>query len=72
MTLTQLRAFVRSVELGSFTAAAAQLGVSQPTVSALVRKLEEHHGLPLLIRSGRRLAVTGAGEELLGWARTIV
>lgn len=72
MTLTQLRAFVRSVELGSFTAAAAELGVSQPTVSALVRKLEEHHGLPLLIRSGRRLAVTGAGEELLGWARTIV
>lgn len=72
MTLTQLRAFVRSAELGSFTAAAAELGVSQPTVSALVRKLEEHHGLPLLIRSGRRLAVTGAGEELLGWARTIV
>lgn len=72
MTITQLRAFVYSVEGGSFTAAAEMLGVSQPTVSALIRKLEDHHRLPLFIRASRRLTLTAAGVELLGWARQIV
>ncbi|MFD5600836.1 LysR family transcriptional regulator [Leucobacter sp. NPDC058333] len=72
MTLTQLRAFVCSVDGGSFTAAAEALGVSQPTVSALIRKLEEHHQLPLFIRAGRSLTLTAAGTELLSWARQIV
>ncbi len=72
MTLTQLRAFVYSVDGGSFTAAAKRLGVSQPTVSALIRKLEEHHNLDLFIRTGRKLMLTAAGQELLGWARQIV
>ncbi len=72
MTIAQLRAFVCAVDGGSFTAAGERLGVSQPTISALVRKLEEHHRLPLLIRTGRRIVLTAAGEELLGWARRIV
>ncbi|TDP91336.1 DNA-binding transcriptional LysR family regulator [Leucobacter luti] len=72
MTISQLRAFVYSVDGGSFTAAAEALGVSQPTISALIRKLEEHHRLPLFIRAGRRLSLTSAGQELLGWARQIV
>ncbi|QIK63064.1 LysR family transcriptional regulator [Leucobacter viscericola] len=72
MTITQLRAFVAAVDGGSFTAAADALGVSQPTVSALIRKLEEHHRLPLFIRTGRRLTLTAAGSELLAWARQIV
>ncbi|MFF8818652.1 MULTISPECIES: LysR family transcriptional regulator [Leucobacter] len=72
MTITQLRAFVYAAEHGSFTSAASRLGVSQPTISALIRKLEEHHELPLFIRTGRRLALTAAGNELLGWARQIV
>lgn len=61
-----------AAEHGSFTSAATRLGVSQPTVSALIRKLEEHHKLPLFIRTGRTLALTAAGLELLGWARQIV
>ncbi|KAM9865765.1 HTH-type transcriptional regulator CynR [Leucobacter aridicollis] len=72
MTITQLRAFVYAAEHGSFTSAATRLGVSQPTISALIRKLEEHHELPLFIRTGRKLALTAAGSELLGWARQIV
>lgn len=72
MTITQLRAFVYAAEHGSFTSAATRLGVSQPTISALIRKLEEHHKLPLFIRTGRKLALTAAGGELLGWARQIV
>lgn len=72
MTITQLRAFVHAVAGKSFTAAAEALGVSQPTVSALVRKLEEHHGVELFIRTGRSLTLTAAGKELLVWARQIV
>lgn len=41
-------------------------------MSALVRKLEDHHGVELLIRAGRTLTLTAAGAELLGWARQIV
>lgn len=72
MTITQLRAFVYAADQGSFTAAAAMLGVSQPTISALIRKLEEHHELSLFIRAGRKLNLTAAGQELLIWARQIV
>lgn len=71
-TLTQLRAFLAAADSGSFTAAARQLTTTQPTISELVRKLEEEHGLPLFVRTGRRLSVTAAGEELLPWARRSV
>ena len=72
MTLTQLRAFLLAATLGSFTAAALALGIAQPTVSELVRKLEIEGGLPLFARTGRRLVLTSAGAELLPWARRVV
>ncbi|GEP27338.1 MULTISPECIES: LysR family transcriptional regulator [Cryobacterium] len=72
MTITQLRAFLLAATLGSFTAAALALGTAQPTVSELVRKLEVEGGLPLFARTGRRLVLTSAGEELLPWARRVV
>lgn len=72
MTLTQLRAFLAAAASGSFTAAARELSTSQPTISELVRKLEDECGLPLFARAGRRLALTAAGEELLPWARRAV
>lgn len=72
MTLTQLRAFLLAATLGSFTAAALALGTTQPTVSELVRKLEVESGLPLFVRSGRRLVLTAAGHELLPWAKRVV
>lgn len=72
MTLTQLRAFVLSATLGSFTAAAEALGTTQPTVSELVRKIEDDHGLALFVRTGRRLVLTAAGLEILPWARRAV
>lgn len=72
MTLGQLRAFLVAAGTGSFTAAARELGISQPTISELVRKLEEELALPLFVRAGRRLALTAAGEELLPWARQAV
>lgn len=72
MTLAQLRAFLVAARTGTFTAAAHELGITQPTISELVRKLEEEVALPLFVRAGRRLALTVAGEELLPWARRAV
>jgi len=56
-----LRAFVRIVETGSFTQAAATLGTPKPTVSKLVQQLEAHLRTKLLSRTTRRLAVTSDG-----------
>jgi DNA-binding transcriptional LysR family regulator len=71
-TITQLRAFLGAHTTGSFSAAARGLALTQPTVSELVRKLEDEHQLDLFVRTGRRLVLTAAGEELLPWARRVV
>ena len=71
VTLTQLRAFFEAARSGSFTAAADALEMTQPSVSELVRKLEDNYELPLFVRGGRRLQLTSAGDELLVWARRI-
>ncbi|WP_230797251.1 LysR family transcriptional regulator [Salipiger marinus] len=57
--------FNRVAELGSFTAAARSLGVTQSAVSQTVKRLEGELGLRLLSRSTRSLAPTAAGERLL-------
>ncbi|GHG61149.1 LysR family transcriptional regulator [Sinomonas cellulolyticus] len=64
MTLTQLRAFLAAFELGSFTAAATRLGVSQASMSELIGRLEQEVGLTLFTRGGRRLIPTAAAMEL--------
>jgi DNA-binding transcriptional LysR family regulator len=62
---TPLRYFARIAELGSFTSAARELRVSQPSLSVAVRKLEEALGTPLLHRSRQGVSLTRAGEILL-------
>src|SRR6478735_971284 len=71
MSLSQLRAFVTAARAGSFTAAAAELGVAQASVSELIRRLEEDYAVTLF-RRGRRLALTPAGTELLPFAERSV
>ncbi len=56
-----LRVFVRIVETGSFTQAAASLATPKPTVTKLVQQLEAHLQTKLLSRTTRRLAVTSDG-----------
>ena len=63
--LNDLTAFVMVAREGSFTRAAAQLGVSQSALSQTVRGLEERLGLRLFTRTTRRVAPTDAGERLL-------
>lgn len=58
---TRLSAFVRVVESGSFSAAAAKLGVSRAAASKYVQQLEEHLGVRLLNRTTRRLSLTEEG-----------
>jgi DNA-binding transcriptional LysR family regulator len=63
--LNDLVAFVTVAREGSFTKAAAQLGVSQSAVSQTIGALEERLGIRLLTRTTRRVAPTDAGERLL-------
>jgi DNA-binding transcriptional LysR family regulator len=64
-----LRAFVRIVERGSMTAAAADLGVSQPALSKLLRNLEAQTGARLLERNARAMRPTTEGLTLYEAAR---
>lgn len=64
-TLSHLRAFVAIAEHRHFGAAAAGLGVSQPTLSQALVALENGLGLQLIERSTRRVLVTEAGRRLL-------
>jgi DNA-binding transcriptional LysR family regulator len=60
-----LFAFFAVARTGSFTRAAAQLQVTQPTLSYAIRELEAKLGVPLLMRSTRRVSPTDAGQRLL-------
>lgn len=64
-SLVQLRVFVTAARAGSFTGAAAELHMAQPSVSEFVRRLEDEYGTRLFVRGGRRLVLTEAGETLL-------
>lgn len=63
-TLPQLRVFEAVARLGSYTRAAEELHIAQPTVSVQVKKLTATVGLPLLEQVGKRVHVTAAGQEL--------
>lgn len=69
--LDQLQTFCDVVALGSFTAAAERLKLSQPAVSLQIRQLERRLGVVLIERVGRRARPTVAGVELLGHAGRI-
>jgi aminoethylphosphonate catabolism LysR family transcriptional regulator len=71
MRLAHLRSFFAVARHGGFTAGAHALHVSQPTVTAQVRALEETYGIELFLRNGRRVALTAAGEALFGIAERI-
>jgi DNA-binding transcriptional LysR family regulator len=62
LSLQQLRCFCAALELGSFTAAAEALRVSQPAVAEQVRRLERALDAELFIRAGRGVVPTAAGR----------
>lgn len=64
VTLRQLRAFEAVARLRSFSRAAEELHVTQPTVSKQIRLLHEQVGLALLEQIGKKVFLTQAGQEL--------
>ena len=72
MDLRHLVTFCAVVDRGSFSAAAEELGLSQPGVSAQIRSLEERLGQRLLDRTGRAVRLTEAGQVLEAHARRMI
>ena len=70
--LELLRSFVSVVDAGGFTRAGERVHRTQSTVSQQIKRLEEDVGQPLLIRSGKDVTPTEAGERLLSYARRLL
>lgn len=62
MDIKALRYFIEVVRRQSFTRAADALFVTQPTISKMVKQLEEELGVPLIIREGRSFQLSDAGK----------
>jgi DNA-binding transcriptional LysR family regulator len=71
LNLDQLRALVEVIELGSFSAAARRLALTQPAVSLQIRELEGRYGLQLVERLGKHAHATAPGRALAAHARQI-
>jgi LysR family transcriptional regulator for bpeEF and oprC len=70
--LLAMEAFVRTVDSGSMSRAAAQLGIANASVTMLMRKLEAHLGATLLQRSTRYVRVTEEGARYYECCRSIL
>ena len=69
LDLPALAALLAVIDSGSFTRAARALGVSQPSVSLAIRRLEDRVGTPLVVRTRKRVTASRPGETLAAGAR---
>ena len=67
-----LTTFLAVEQTGSFTRAAARLGIQQPTVSQHIRRLEQQTGRTLVLRDTHSVSLTADGEAMIGFARNIL
>lgn len=72
LDITTLRSFVAVADSGGVTRAAGFLHLTQSAVSMQLKRLEEMLDLALFDRSGRTIALTSSGEQLLAYARRMV
>lgn len=72
MDLRHARTFVTVAELGTVSKAALRLRIAQPALSRQIGAFEHELGLKLFDRVGRRLLLTGEGEQLLGDCRVLL
>jgi len=72
MNIRQLEYFIEIVRQGSFSKAANILHVSQPSISEMIKNLEDELGTPLLYRGARQLELTDAGQAVLEQSQQIV
>ena len=71
MTLAQLRYAITVAGASSMNEAARKLFISQPSLSAAIKELEEEVGVELFKRTNRGISVTLEGEEFIGYARQV-
>lgn len=72
LDMTALRSFVAVADTGGVTRAAGMLNLTQSAVSMQLKRLEESLNVALLDRTARAIALTPAGEQLLGFARSML
>lgn len=72
MTLKHLKIFICVCKHNSITKAGKELFIAQPSISVAIKELEEHYGVQLFDRINKRLHITYAGKELLGYATHII
>jgi DNA-binding transcriptional LysR family regulator len=72
LDLTALRSFVAIADAGGVTRAAGFLNLTQSAVSMQIKRLEDMLQVEVLDRSGRKVGLTAAGEQLLGYARKML
>lgn len=72
MTLTQLNYAITVANANSMNEAARNLFISQPSLSASIKDLEEEIGVELFRRTNRGISLTPEGEEFIGYARQVV
>ena len=71
MTLTQLNYAITVANARSMNEAARSLFISQPSLSAAIKELEEEIGVELFRRTNRGISLTPEGEEFIGYARQV-
>ena len=72
MTLMQMKYAIAVADTKSMNEAARSLFITQPSLSASVKELENEIGIELFKRTNRGITVTPEGEEFLGYARQVV
>ena len=72
LNLHHLSSFVMLEQTGSFTEAAARLGIGQSTVTQHIQRLEKSLGRQLVHRDTHQVSLTAEGEALLGYARSML
>lgn len=70
--IDKLEYFIALARERHFARAAGELGISQPTLSAAIRQLEDQLGVSLVVRGSRFQGLTPEGQRVLEWARRIV
>lgn len=72
MTIRDLEIFITVVEMGTMSAAAKKLNISQPSISQSIAQIEQEYNVVLFDRISRKLFLTATGRNLLDYARRIL
>ena len=72
MTLQQLKYAIAVADTGNITEASRRVFISQPSLTAAIRELEEEMGITIFSRSNKGVTVTNEGDEFLSYARQVL